>query len=74
MKTTFLALFAFGGFFASTIANPIGAPQGLATRQDDDDYSKQGDALEALFTQVQVHTGLISKFAPPRHTGKDLLT
>lgn len=61
MKTTLLALFAFGGLFASTIANPIGAAQGVAKRQDDDDYTTQGVALDDLFSKIQVQTAQISK-------------
>ncbi|KAI1863277.1 uncharacterized protein JN550_009803 [Neoarthrinium moseri] len=61
MKTTLLALFAFGGLFASTIANPIGAVEALAKRQDDEDFATQGVALEDLFAKVQEQTGQINK-------------
>lgn len=72
MKNAFLALVAFGGIFMSTLANPIGAAQGLTTRQDDQDFTTQGQALETLFSKVQEQTALISELAEFRKEGKDL--
>lgn len=62
MKTSFLTLFAFGGFLATTIANPIAAGSVVEKRQDLDAIET---SLETLFTQVKEQTAKISKRSIP---------
>ncbi|KAI1387342.1 uncharacterized protein F4822DRAFT_279613 [Hypoxylon trugodes] len=62
MKTSILALFAFGGFLATTIASPVTVKTSVEKRQDIDAIET---SLEALFTQIQEQTGKINSTLTP---------
>ncbi|KAH9997816.1 hypothetical protein F4779DRAFT_170214 [Xylariaceae sp. FL0662B] len=62
MKPTLFTLFAFGGFFASSIANPIAAETAVQKRQDYDSIQTQ---LETLQTQIQEQTSKINDTLSP---------
>ncbi|OTB09655.1 hypothetical protein M426DRAFT_316193 [Hypoxylon sp. CI-4A] len=62
MKTSLLTLFAFGGFLATSIANPINVETSIEKRQDIDAIET---SLEALYTQIQEQTGKINETLTP---------
>ncbi|KAI1097333.1 hypothetical protein F4804DRAFT_178649 [Jackrogersella minutella] len=62
MKVTIFSLLAFGGFLATSIANPVAVDTSMEKRQDIDAIET---ALETLFTQVQEQTAKINSTLIP---------
>ncbi|KAI1077191.1 hypothetical protein F5B20DRAFT_276423 [Whalleya microplaca] len=62
MKTSIFTLFAFGGFLATSIANPVVAETTVQKRQDYDGIQVQ---LETLFDQIKEQTAKINETLTP---------
>ncbi|KAI1265531.1 hypothetical protein F5Y18DRAFT_435894 [Xylariaceae sp. FL1019] len=60
MKTTLFTVFALGGWFATTIANPMAFGNSVEKRQDEPDYTELNDSLTALLADIQTQTGAIN--------------
>ncbi|KAI5917336.1 hypothetical protein F4810DRAFT_60407 [Camillea tinctor] len=60
MKASLFTLFTIGGFFASTIANPVAMSSNVEKRQDDE-YDDLTASLTTLFEKIQEQTAIINE-------------
>ncbi|KAI1636871.1 hypothetical protein F4809DRAFT_641113 [Biscogniauxia mediterranea] len=60
MKASLFTLLTFGGFFASTIANPVATSSSVEKRQDEE-YDELNASLTTLFEKIQEQTAIINE-------------
>ncbi|KAI0593567.1 hypothetical protein F4775DRAFT_492779 [Biscogniauxia sp. FL1348] len=62
MKASLFTLLTFGGFFASTIANPVAMSSSSSVeKRQDEEYDELNASLTTLFEKIQEQTAIINE-------------